>query len=127
MTGVQIVPVARIGGYYRQHPTSRSKSAILLAWGRIAVMSRTLQWLKADPAVFARLEVDPLRLKCELVRQIAIEYLDLAYHLRESGKYFQAMHHYILGLFWGGSVSKSIIGICKLLPHRIWQNCTAIR
>jgi len=117
--GAELVPVDRVGAYYRQHTQSMSRHLITMARTQAEVMSRIYFQVRSDPAPVRRLGVESGELRRVLRCQIAREHSDAGYHLREQGNYSQALRQYALGAWWGGLRAGAVAGICKLLPHRL--------
>jgi glycosyltransferase involved in cell wall biosynthesis len=117
--GAQIVPIHRIGAFYRQHPGSASRN-----WARMAMMSaevlrRTLRRIAAEPDVVVRMGGDPGLLTGLIQEELAVHLLDAAYYLRQDNHYLQAASNYYASLRESGLRSRSFFGLCKLIPHKV--------
>ena len=117
--GATVVTRRQVGGYYRQHPTSHSRNKLRMARSRSEVMRRTLRLAAADPARVRGLGADPAQLARTLGRTIARECLDAAYCAREGGQYLTALRLYWRGLAGRGRPVEAVVGMCKLIPHRL--------
>ena len=113
--GCEVIPVFRIGAFYRLHPNSWSHQRLRMAKQYIRYHHRVLARARAYPNFVALLGRDPrefvLRVKWRLSQAIS----DLAFHYREDGRYWSAFVYYFTSLTWGNRAS--VASIFKLVPH----------
>jgi glycosyltransferase involved in cell wall biosynthesis len=111
--GARIVPVPRIGAYYRQHPTSMSKNRALMATTKSQTLWRNYCWTctHADRVLSRGGDVKKIR------GEIAAELFVCGYCLRDIGRYLPALRLYGRSIRAGGVSTPALSGIMKLLPH----------
>lgn len=120
--GAEISTVQRIGAYYRQHSNSMSRNLSRMAEARVQVMWATIRETLSNPRMIQKIGANPGRLRRVLKDQIAQEYLDAAYHNREERMYSTALRQYLQSTSWGTPKIKALVGICKLIPHRLLRS-----
>lgn len=111
--GAEIVPIRRIGAYYREHPSSLSKNRLGMVMAEAETFWRTYRWTVADPgrvvAMGGNVE--------DIHREIALELFHRAYHLREHSRYSASLRAYWRAILCGGLKTAPVWGIVKLIPH----------
>lgn len=117
--GAEVVTIPRVGAYYRQHPTSHSRNKARTAASMAEVRYRTVRRTRTDPELSRRLGVPAGHLVRILRRLIANDHRCAAYHNRQQGRYWQALGHYAASLYRGRPTWASVLGLCKLLPHKL--------
>jgi glycosyltransferase involved in cell wall biosynthesis len=115
--GATFVAVPHVGAYYRQHPTSNSRSEIRMARTRAEVVGRTLRHLRRNPEMVRRIGADPQPLFRQLRAIITNEHLAAAYLLRNAGQYRAALSHYLRSAWTGRLNATALTGALKLVPH----------
>lgn len=115
--GADVIPVYRVGAYYRQHPNSHSRNKARMAASRSEVMRRTIMRLISDEEVPRRFDCDRKLTAKALKRRRSQELLDAGYYYREQGKYLTALQQFVLTLRQRVSARGALIGAMKLVPH----------
>jgi hypothetical protein len=98
-----------------------------MAQTRAQVLYRTLCRVIHDPAIIGKLGDNPDELASPLRELIRQEHLDAAYHFRQQGQYYQALCQYLLSIWQGELSRKALLGICKLLPHKMHRALRPVR
>jgi glycosyltransferase involved in cell wall biosynthesis len=106
--GAQIVPVRRVGAFYRQHTESMSRNLLRMARCEAEVIRRTLQRTAGDP------DQDISKM---LRKQLARKLFDAGHALRAQGDYGAALREYADSIRSGGLNRRALTGILKLAPH----------
>jgi glycosyltransferase involved in cell wall biosynthesis len=119
--GAEVVPVNRVGAYYRRHPDSMSRNLLRMAQCHTEVLRRTLRRIDADPQRVVRMGGNPQTIANTIRRRLAKEFFDAGYLLREEGQYLAAFRHYWASLAGGQLNLPALSGMLKLLPHRVSQ------
>ena len=116
--GALIVPVYKIGAYYRQHPGSHSRNYLRMAQSRSEVKRRSLLALRQAPEFVRAHKIDMRAISKTLKRDIAENHMDAAYQLRQEGRCLAAFRQYYRSIREGQCTCKAVIGMCKIVPHR---------
>jgi len=115
--GAEVIPVSRVGAYYRQHPESASRNLLRMTKFQVRIRRRTLRRIANDPERVAAIGGDPHVILSEVKETLARELFDTGYELREQGQYLAALRHYCECIRTGGANGLAINGILKLAPH----------
>lgn len=124
--GARIVPIYRIGAYYRQHSASASRNRARMAMMSAEVLRRTLRHIAAEPDVVVRMGSDPELLTRAVQQQLAGYLLDAGYFLRQDNQYVLAASQYYACLRNSGCTPRPLLGLCKLLPHKILRGLSLL-
>lgn len=116
--GASVVPIAKVGAYYRQHPASMSRNALRMAQTASEVVRRNLQRMNASPQRLLELGCDAAMARKHAVDRLVEEYLNAAYYHRLNGEFSLAMKCHRDALAVGGLRSESLRLALKFLCHR---------
>ena len=124
--GVKIVPVRRIGAFYRRHPASMSRNRLRMATFEAQLLRRSLRWIARYPAQFAAIGCDRRDLFTLIRQQLAERLFLKGYYLRNEGHYFEALGQYCDSIRSLGPNTLALSGVLKLAPHwvarRLYEN-----
>lgn len=125
LAGAELVAVPRIGAYYRRYAGSLSCDPIFMSRGRALVLQHACQALQARPDICRRWKLDPQTVMRTLLHDVRNELLDAAYLSREAGDHGGAFVDYLGSMYRGEWSRTALLGIVKLLPHRLLRARTA--
>jgi hypothetical protein len=111
--GAEIVPIQRVGAFYREHPDSLSKNKAGMAAAHSEVLWRTYCWSLSNPRRVSDMGADLKAIHQEIARRL----FGYAYNLRETGKYREAVRAFWHSFRAGGFQNPALSGIVKLFPH----------
>ncbi len=103
-----------------------SRNGLLMAQWQADVLSRTLHRITGDPELLAGLGADGPEIVSLVRRRLEQELFNAGYLLRQQGDYASAMRHYWKSLLAGRTHLPSLLGMLKLLPHRLLRQLHVI-
>ncbi len=111
--GAEVLPIHRVGAYYRQHPNSLSKNVLAMSSAGAETRWRVLQWAKHNPKKLIEMggDIDTIR------KRTGFELFDHGFRLRQEGRYGAALMTYCRSIRCDGIASPAFAGAFKLLPH----------
>ncbi len=124
--GAEIVPIYRIGGYYRRHANSASRNGYRMAVTAADRLRQTLNCITVEPEVVVRMGGDPRSTTRAVRRSLTDELLSVAYHLRQQNRYALAAYQFCNCLREMGWSGRAVAGLLKLLPHRIMRSLNVV-
>lgn len=119
--GAELIPVQRIGAYYRQHPQSMSRNLGRMARANAQVLQSVRELLDRHPERVRQLGGEPSELRLRLTDLITQERLDAGYHFREQRMYREAIRQLALSIRQGRFTASVVAGAVKLFPHWLRQ------
>ena len=120
--GCEVVPVFRIGAYYRVHSTSWTRNQLRMGLQYALYHRRVLARIRENPERVAELGKLAADLSRDVRGQLADALWGIAYFCRNEGRYWSAFYFYLASLRWGRLTA--IVGIGKLIPHRLLRTST---
>ncbi len=118
--GAEMVPIYRIGAYYRLHANAVTRNKCRMALMAATVLRRSLR-LAREPAFAKRIGANPASVYGAMEDRLYTELLQVGYELRQQQRYASAAYHLFSCLREVGWSADALVSLCKLLPHKFMR------
>jgi glycosyltransferase involved in cell wall biosynthesis len=114
LAGAEVVPVPRVGAFYRRYEGSMSMRRARMYWMSAHLLLQARRQVQARPDRLRAWELtypDVVRRQQPLLQEA---FLGAAYNLRKEGCYARCLGNYLQSIYWTGWSGEALQGLMKL-------------